>query len=209
MTFVAPAAAVPVFFTVADTVTGSVSTGVVGDHEEEVSVRSGFGAGTPMTWNSATCPPGAPVLEVMESSTSATRALTGMVTVLPVAGLNVYACAAAMVDRVVADCSRPRTAMVWVRVPHEASGFSLTTTEDTSAFAPSCTVAWVGYVEPSKYVLTSLSLALPTRNVNVDGVPEIGLPTARFTPVPPPPDPVRVTVFEAADWFPAASCAFT
>ena len=41
-----------------------------------------------MTWNSATCPPGAPVFEVIASRTSATVALTGMVTVLPVAGLK-------------------------------------------------------------------------------------------------------------------------
>jgi hypothetical protein len=44
-------------------------------------VRSGFGAGVPYTSNSPTCPPGAPLLEVMDSSTSATRPLTGMVTV--------------------------------------------------------------------------------------------------------------------------------
>ena len=39
-----------------------------------VTVRSGFGAGVPKTWNSATCPPGAPVLVVIDSSTSATAA---------------------------------------------------------------------------------------------------------------------------------------
>ena len=47
-------AAVPEFFTVAEAVIGSVSIGADGVHEEVVTVRSGLGAGVPMTWNSAT-----------------------------------------------------------------------------------------------------------------------------------------------------------
>ena len=74
-------AAVPALLMTAEAVTLSVSTGADGVQEELVGVRSGFGAGVPKTWNSAACPPGAPLLLVMDSSTSATRALTGMVTV--------------------------------------------------------------------------------------------------------------------------------
>jgi hypothetical protein len=59
---VAPAGAVPALRTVAFTVTASLSEGEAGDHVSSVSVRSGLGAAVPMTWNSATCPPGAPVL---------------------------------------------------------------------------------------------------------------------------------------------------
>ena len=132
------------FLTVADNVTGSVSTGDTGVNDEPVMVRSGFGAGVPNTWNSATWPPGAPVLLVMDSSTSATRAVTGMVTLLPVAGLNVYGCAGTSVVNVDELCSRPRTAMVWVRVPQIGSGFSAATTEVRSAFAPSWTVTLLG-----------------------------------------------------------------
>src|SRR5882724_9829230 len=196
------------FFTVADNVTGSVSTGDVGENDEVVTVRSGLGDGVPNTWNSATWPPGAPVLLVIDSSTSATRPLTGMVILLPfVAGLNVYCCAATSVVKVEELCSRPSTAMVWVRVDQIGSGFSATTTEDRSAFAPSCTVAWAGKVAPSKYVVRSPSLALVTAKVNVLGVPVIGLPSARF--VVGPPVPLRVTVLLAADWLPAASFATT
>jgi hypothetical protein len=53
-----------------------------GERQAEI-VRSGFGAGTPITWNSATWPLGAPVFAVKRSRTSAAVALTGMVTVLP------------------------------------------------------------------------------------------------------------------------------
>src|SRR5882757_6828239 len=130
--------------TVADAVTGSVSIGADGDHEEALTVRSGFGAGVPITWNSATWPPGAPLLVVMLSSTSATVALTGMVTVLPVLGSKVYVCAAEMLVKPVAFCSRPSTWMVWVRVDHAEAGLSFTTTELATAFAPSLTVSWLG-----------------------------------------------------------------
>src|SRR6266702_2624385 len=144
------------FCTVADNVTGSVSTGEVGENDDAVTVRSGLGAGVPNTWNSATWPPGAPVLLVMDSSTSASRPVTGMVTLLPfVAGLKVYCCAGTRVVNAEALCSRPSTAIVWVRVDQIGSGLSATTTEDRSAFAPSCTVAWAGEVEPSKYVVRS------------------------------------------------------
>src|SRR5919198_838320 len=67
---------------------------------------------------------GAPELDVMDSRTSATRALTGMVTLFPVAGLNVYVADAASVPNVDALCSRPSTWIVWVRVAHAGSGFS-------------------------------------------------------------------------------------
>src|SRR5690348_9847388 len=103
----------------------SVSTGEAGVHDDAVTVRSGFGAGTPMTWNSATCPPGAPLLLVMLSPTSATRALTGMVTLLPVAGSNEYCFAATRLVRPDALCSRPSTWIVWVRADQIGSGFSL------------------------------------------------------------------------------------
>jgi hypothetical protein len=47
-------AAVPALRTVADSVTASVSTGEAGVNDMPVTVRSGFGAGLPITWNSAT-----------------------------------------------------------------------------------------------------------------------------------------------------------
>src|SRR5690349_13793889 len=137
-------AAVPAFLTVADSVTASVSTGEAGVHDEPVTVRSGFGAGVPYTWNSATCPPGAPLLPVIDSSTSATRPGTGMVTLLPVDGLNVYVCDATSVVVDEEPCSRPRTDRVWVRVPQAGSGLRATTTEDRSAFAPRWTVTVLG-----------------------------------------------------------------
>ncbi|GAB3999471.1 hypothetical protein GCM10029992_28330 [Glycomyces albus] len=74
------------FSTVAWTVRSSVSTGEAGLQDMSVTVRSGFGAGVPRTWISATWPFGAPVLAVNASRTSATVASTGMATVLPVAG---------------------------------------------------------------------------------------------------------------------------
>jgi hypothetical protein len=80
---------VPALRTVADSVTGSVSTGDAGLHDTAVTVRSGLGAGVPSTWNSATWPPGAAELALKISRTSATVALTAMVTALPLAGLNV------------------------------------------------------------------------------------------------------------------------
>ncbi|WP_264373573.1 hypothetical protein [Paenibacillus psychroresistens] len=52
-------------------------------------VRSGFGAAEPNTWNSAICPADEPVLVVIFSWISLTVADTGIVTVLPVAGLKV------------------------------------------------------------------------------------------------------------------------
>ncbi len=73
-------AAVPAFCTTAEAVIESVSTGADGVHELLATVRSGFGAGVPKTWSSAHWPPGAPLLLVIDISTSATRAVTGMVT---------------------------------------------------------------------------------------------------------------------------------
>jgi hypothetical protein len=86
LTLLAGEALVPMFFTVALSVIGSVSTGAAGEAVSPVTVRSGFGPGTPMTWSSATWPPPAPELLLKISRTSATRAVTGMVTVLPEAG---------------------------------------------------------------------------------------------------------------------------
>ncbi|GAA3314750.1 hypothetical protein GCM10020219_029610 [Nonomuraea dietziae] len=88
VTSVAPEAWVPAFLTVADRVMASLSTGAPGDTVMPVIVRSGLGAGTPTTWNSATCPFGAPVLAVKDRRTSATLPLTGIVTVLPLEGLK-------------------------------------------------------------------------------------------------------------------------
>jgi hypothetical protein len=89
-TLVAAAAAVPWFFTVAESVTGAASLGDAGVQVAAVTIRSGFGAAVPSTWKSATCPPGAPVLLKICSCTSATRPVTGMVTAFwLVAGLNV------------------------------------------------------------------------------------------------------------------------
>ena len=97
-----------------------------------------------MIWNSATWPPGAPLLVVMLSWTSATRVLTGIVTLLPLAGSNVYSFAATRLVSPVAFCSRPNTWIVWVRLAQIGSGFSLTTTEERSAFAPRLTVTVLG-----------------------------------------------------------------
>ncbi len=82
-------AAVPLFSTVADAVIASVSIGLVGDQLAAVTVRSGFGAGVPKIWNSATWPPGAPLLLLMTSWMFWYAPLTGMVTELPPeVGLN-------------------------------------------------------------------------------------------------------------------------
>nr|BFE69152.1 hypothetical protein GCM10020092_024530 [Actinoplanes digitatis] len=136
--------ALPALRTVADRVTVSVSTGAAGENDMAEMVRSGFGAGTPMTWNSATWPLGAPVLAVKLSRTSAAVALTGTVTVLPVAGLNVYVADGTSVVKPEALCSRPRIENVCVRVPHSVAGLSLTTTELVVALAPSETVSVAG-----------------------------------------------------------------
>ena len=62
---VAAEAAVPVFLTVADRVIALVSLGDAGVQLARGDRRGrGSGPGVPTTWNSATCPPGAPVLAV-------------------------------------------------------------------------------------------------------------------------------------------------
>jgi hypothetical protein len=83
---VAPAAADPMFWTVAESVIGVDSLGEAGFQVVVVTTRSGFGAGVPSTWNSATWPPGAPVLLKTCSRTSATRPATGISTELPEPG---------------------------------------------------------------------------------------------------------------------------
>lgn len=77
-TVVAGEAADPALRTVALTVTLSVSTGAAGDQDSAVTVRSGLGAGVPMTCSSATCAPGAPELVVTATWTSAARPVTGI-----------------------------------------------------------------------------------------------------------------------------------
>jgi hypothetical protein len=144
LTEVAAAAALPWFFTVVARVRASVSTGLAGATVVPVTVRSGLGAGTPTTWNSATWPALEPVLPVIFSWTSATRAVTGMVTVLPEAGSKAYGFAATSVVKVELLCSRPSTSTVWVRAPQAAAGLSLSTTCWVSAFEPSATVRVLG-----------------------------------------------------------------
>jgi hypothetical protein len=77
-------------------------------------------------------------------------ALTGTVTVLPDAGLNVYVAEPTSVLKPDALCSRPSTANVCVRVPHAPAGFSFTTTDCVVALAPSFTVRFAGYAPPSQ-----------------------------------------------------------
>jgi len=158
-------AAVPPFFTVADSVTGSVSTGAAGEDDIPVTVRSGFGAATPITWSSATWPLGAPVFAVKESRRSAAVPLTGTITVLPEAGLKVYVAEPTSVANVDELCSRPWTENVCCRVAQMLSGFSLTRTCWIVALAPSFTVRLAGYALPSQYVVTLSSLALVATNV--------------------------------------------
>ncbi|MNL89022.1 hypothetical protein D3C87_2191000 [compost metagenome] len=55
----------PVFLTAAVNVTASVSTGADGDHDIDVTVKSGLAAGVPIIWNSATCPALEPELAVI------------------------------------------------------------------------------------------------------------------------------------------------
>ncbi len=82
-------ALLPLLVTVAVRLMASDSTGAAGVCVMPVTLRSGLAAGVPITWNSATCAPGAPVLEANLSWMSAAAPETGMVTVLPVDGLNV------------------------------------------------------------------------------------------------------------------------
>jgi hypothetical protein len=98
---------VPALRTVADSVTGSVSTGADGENVTAGTMRSGLGAAVPSTWNSATCPLGAPVLAVNDSRTSAAVPLTGTVTVLPDAGSKLYVAAPTRVVKAGPLCSRP------------------------------------------------------------------------------------------------------
>lgn len=85
-TLVAADATAPLLRTVAPRVIVSDSTGAEGEAVTPVTSRSGFGAGTPITWNSATWPADEPELAVNFSCTSATRPETGTVTLFPPAG---------------------------------------------------------------------------------------------------------------------------
>ena len=82
LTVVAPAAADPMFWTVAERVIALVSFGDAGVQVVALTIRSGLGAGVPQTSSSATWPDGAPVLELKRSCTSAVVAVTGMFTTL-------------------------------------------------------------------------------------------------------------------------------
>jgi len=81
---VAPDWSSPALRTVADSVIGLLSDGDCGAHVSPVTWRSGFGAGSPITWSSATCPAGAPVFAVncrrssAASSTVTIRSLASM-----------------------------------------------------------------------------------------------------------------------------------
>src|SRR5262245_7793709 len=104
-----------------------------------------------------------------------------------------------MVANVELLCSRPRIDSVCVRGPHAGSGFSRSTMELTTAFAPSWTVSVLGNAPgaPSQYVVTLSSLALAATKVCTVDDAVIGLPTARLLPWP---VPVRVTELLFADW---------
>lgn len=69
-TDVAGEVALPALRTVALTSTASVSDGEAGAQVRSVIVRSGLGAGAPITWNSATCAPKPLELEKNFSCTS-------------------------------------------------------------------------------------------------------------------------------------------
>ncbi|BCB80820.1 hypothetical protein Pflav_072300 [Phytohabitans flavus] len=100
-----------------------VSFGAAGVQLAALTTRSGLGAMVPMTCTSATCPPGAPLLAVKRSCTSAVRPVTGIVTEfwLP-DGLKLYVAAAFSEVYAVAPWSRPRTSMFWVRAPTPSRG---------------------------------------------------------------------------------------
>ena len=89
-------------------------------------------------------------MAVKFSRTSAIRALTGIVTVLPVDGLKLYDAEPTIVVNPDALCSRPRIENVWVRLPHALSGLSRITIELMSAFEPSWVVSVAGLALPSQ-----------------------------------------------------------
>src|SRR5436853_7912128 len=98
-----------------------------------------------MIWNSATWPPVAPELAVMDRRTSETFAVTGMVTELPLMdGLNVYVAAPTRLENVLVPVGCPSTWRVCVRVPQIGSGLSLATTRVMVWFAPRATVSGFG-----------------------------------------------------------------
>lgn len=146
LTVVAGEAAEPALRTVPSTVMSSVSDGDDGLQDSALTVRSGLGAAVPRTWISAIWAPGASVLEKNFSRTSATRASTGMVTVFWLEpGLNTWPARSRSEENAVPSCVRPSTWMSCVRVAQTGSGLSLTTTDSTSASAPSFTVRSAGW----------------------------------------------------------------
>src|SRR4051812_19402107 len=135
-----------------------------------------------MIWNSATWPPVAPELAVMDRRTSETFAVTGMVTeLLLVDGLNVYVVEPTRFENVLVPVACPSTWMVCVRVAHTVAGFSFTTMLVMLWFAPRLTVSVFGYVfgAPSQYVVTLLSFALVATYVCCTDDALIVLPMAR------------------------------
>src|SRR5690606_6252404 len=179
-----PEAMVPSFLMATVKGTASPRAGLAGVQPTSAtrSAVSGTGTASPNTWNSATCPPGAPEFAVIRSRTSAARASTGMVTVLPVAGSKVYVAWALIVVNAEPPSWRPSTSMVWVRRAQIGSGSSLSTTEVRSASPPRETVSVSGYAWPSQYVRTSPSLAFCATYVWVCEEALIGLPRARSMP---------------------------
>src|SRR6185503_18617304 len=104
-----------------------------------------------------------------------------MVTVLPVAGLNVYPAdptTVAYEDPLV----DPRTDSVCVRVCHAAAGGSFNTTRPTVAAAPRSTVIDCGNAlfALSQYELAFPSTALPGPYTSACPVADTGRPAARF-----------------------------
>ena len=140
-------AVVPMFFTVAVSVTGLDSVASAGP-VTPVTVRSGLGAAAPNTWSSATCPLPAPVFPVKTRRTSVAVPLTGTVTELPVDGLKDRPADGASVVNAPVPV-RPCTSNVCVRLPHAPSGLSLTVTAESWLADASVTVRLLGYWPPA------------------------------------------------------------
>ena len=161
---VAAEPAVPEFRTVAPTEIACVGVTAIG-FVVSATWRSGLvgtGVVLPNTCSSATWALEDPVFAVNTSRTSVADPVTGIVTVLPDDGLNAYAADALRALQEPLPV-RPSTANVCVRLPHAASGLSLTTTPVSVDGAASDTVRFDGYAPgaPSQYVAVEPSTALP------------------------------------------------
>ena len=124
---VAADARLPVLVTVAESVRTAVSTGAAGLAVTLVMVRSGFGAGMPVTSNVDTWPLPAPVLAVNTTRTSVAEPVTGKVTLLPAANEKAY-CADALSVVQGPLPTLPSIEKVCVRGPHAPSGGTATLT---------------------------------------------------------------------------------